>query len=271
MSSLLSGIADGTKVTKLNINDVVTLSASTEGDNKPQSYETGTEWRLYQNGGSIYTTTLTISLPTYGYELESVAITYNTKNSGTLLLASDNTTEIASGTEVTCTGKSISFVVGGSSTKANGQAKITKVVVKANYDALGSWCDSFLGGLVCDPTGRTAPSTDTWATLGNLFLANLTPEMQAYMADYNTSNSKSVVNRALIKYDYIVVKYDTKASAPYVDFIKRVSSGKITLKSNILSIPMEITSSSFAIITFIALASITAIGGYLVIKRRKEN
>ena len=271
MSSLLSGIADGTKVTKLNINDVVTLSASTEGDNKPQSYGTGTEWRLYQNGGSIYTTTLTISLPTYGYELESVAITYSTKNSGTLLLASDNTTEIASGTEVTCTGKSISFVVGGSSTKANGQAKITKVVVKANYDALGTWCDSFLGDLVCDPTGRTAPSTDTWATLGNLFLANLTSEMQAYMANYNTSNSKSVVNRALVKYDYIIEKYNTEAADPYLDFIERIDAGKITLKSNNLFIPMEITSSSFAIITFIALASITAIGGYLVIKRRKEN
>ncbi len=271
MSSLLSGKENATEVTKLNVNDVVTLSASTTGKYKPQSYGDGTEWRLYQNGGSINATKLTISLPEYGYELVSVTITYKTSNSGTLLLASDNTTKITSGAEKACTGKSISFVVGNTGTKTNGQAQITKVVVKANYDALGNWCDSFLGDLACDPTGRTAPSTDTWATLGNSFLANLTPEMQAYMENYNTSNSKSVVNRALIKYDYIVVKYDTKASAPYADFIKRVSSGKITLKSNILSIPMEITSSSFAIITFIALASITAIGGYLVIKRRKEN
>lgn len=271
MSYLLSGKVDGTVVTELNVDDVVTLSASTTGDNEPKAYGTGTEWRLYQNGGSIYATKLTISLPEYGYELISVAITYNTKNSGTLLLASDNATEIASGTEVTCTGKSISFVVGGSSTKANGQAQIKKVVVKANYDALGTWCDSFLGDLACDPTGRTAPSTDTWFTLGNSFLDNLTPEMRSYMANYNTSNSKSVVNRALVKYDYIIEKYNTEASDPYLDFIERIDAGKITLKSNNLFIPMEITSSSFAIITFIALASITAIGGYLVIKRRKEN
>ena len=91
------------------------------------------------------------------------------------------------------------------------------------------------------------------------------------MANYNTSNSKSVVNRALVKYDYIIEKYNTEASDPYLDFIERIDAGKITLKSNNLFIPMEITSSSFAIITFIALASITAIGGYLVIKRRKEN
>lgn len=271
MSSLLSGKENATEVTKLNVNDVVTLSASTTGKHKPQSYGDGTEWRLYQNGSSIDATTLTVSLPEYGYELKSVTITYKANNKGTLLLASDTTKKVTSETEIACTGKSISFVVGNTTTDTNGQAQITKVVVKATYDALGTWCDSFLGDLACDPTGRTAPSTDTWATLGNLFLANLTPEMQKYMANYNTSNSKSVVNRALIKYDYIVVKYDTKASAPYVDFIKRVSSGKITLKSNILSIPMEITSSSFAIITFIALASITAIGGYLVIKRRKEN
>lgn len=271
MSSLLSGKENATVVTELNVDDIVTLSASTTGKYKPQSYGDGTEWRLYQNGGFTNATKLTVSLPEYGYELVSVTITYKTSNSGTLLLASDNTTKITSGAETACSGKSISFVVGNTGTKTNGQAQITKVVVKANYDALGTWCDSFLGDLACDPTGRTAPSTDTWATLGNLFLANLTPEMQAYMENYNTSNSKSVVNRALIKYDYIVVKYDTKASAPYVDFIKRVSSGKITLKSNILSIPTEITSSSFAIITFIALSSITAIGGYLVIKRRKEN
>lgn len=271
MSSLLSGMKNATVITELNVDDIVTLSASTTGTYKPQAYGTGTEWRLYQNGGFTNATKLTVSLPEYGYELVSVTITYGTSNSGTLLLASDNTTKITSGAEIACSGKSISFVVGNTGTKTNGQAQITKVVVKANYDALGTWCDSFLGDLACDPTGRTAPSTDTWATLGNSFLANLTPEMQAYMANYNTSNSKSVVNRALIKYDYIVVKYDTKASAPYVDFIKRVSSGKITLKSSILSIPMEITSSSFAIITFIALSSITAIGGYFVIKRRKEN
>lgn len=271
MSSLLSGKEDGTVVTELNVDDIVTLSASTTGPNKPQAYGTGTEWRLYQNGGSIYATKLTISLPEYGYELESVTITYKTSNSGTLLLASDNTTEIASGAEKACTGKSISFVVGNTGTKTNGQAQITKVVVKANYDALGTWCDSFLGDLACDPTGRTAPSTDTWFTLGNSFLDKLTPEMRSYMANYNTSNSKSVVNRALVKYDYIIEKYNTEASDPYLDFIERIDAGKITLKSNILSIPMEITSSSFAIITFIALASITAIGGYLVIKRRKEN
>ncbi|MDY5669434.1 MAG: Ig-like domain-containing protein [Bacilli bacterium] len=271
MSSLLSGKENATVVTELNVDDIVTLSASTTGPNKPQAYGTGTEWRLYQNGGVTNATKLTVSLPEYGYELKSVTITYNVKNKGTLLLASDTTKKVTSGTEIACTGKSISFVVGNTTTDTNGQAQITKVVVKANYDALGTWCDSFLGDLACDPTGRTAPSTDTWFTLGNSFLANLTPEMRSYMANYNTSNSKSVVNRALVKYDYIIEKYNTEASDPYLDFIERIDAGKITLKSNNLFIPMEITSSSFAIITFIALASITAIGGYLVIKRRKEN
>ena len=271
MSSLLSGMKNATVITELDIDKIVTLSASTTGTYKPQAYGDGTEWRLYQNGGSINATKLTISLPEYGYELVSVTITYKTSNSGTLLLASDNTTKITSGAEKACTGKSISFVVGNTGTKTNGQAQITEVVVKANYDALGTWCDSFLGDLACDPTGRTAPSTDTWFTLGNSFLDNLTPEMRSYMANYNTSNSKSVVNRALVKYDYIIEKYNTEASDPYLDFIERIDAGKITLKSNNLFIPMEITSSSFAIITFIALASITAIGGYLVIKRRKEN
>ena len=271
MSSLLSGMKNATVITELDIDKIVTLSASTTGTYKPQAYGDGTEWRLYQNGGSINATKLTISLPEYGYELVSVTITYKTSNSGTLLLASDNTTKITSGAEKACTGKSISFVVGNTGTKTNGQAQITEVVVKANYDALGTWCDSFLGDLACDPTGRTAPSTDTWFTLGNSFLDNLTPEMRSYMANYNTSNSKSVVNRALVKYDYIIEKYNTEASDPYLDFIERIDAGKITLKSNNLFIPTEITSSSFAIITFIALASITAIGGYLVIKRRKEN
>lgn len=79
------------------------------------------DWRLYQAASGD----LTISAPA-GYVIESVTVTYNSNNSGTLL---NGTTAVASGTEVSVNAQSITFTVGNTGTATNGQARVTAISV----------------------------------------------------------------------------------------------------------------------------------------------
>lgn len=269
----LSNYTENTKIDSFQAGHILTLSASyefTTDSQKPFYSVSSSEWRLYQDSQGTKTTNLTLSLPAYGYEFFSIEFTYNGNNNGVLLDSSGN--KVDKFQEYVCTGKEVNFSVGKTTEDTkNGQVKITSVKVKLAYDTVGTWCSTFLGDLVCDSTGRIAPSKDDWSILGEFYIDDLTIDMQSFVRNFDVVASENIVDRALTKYDYIIAKYNTEASGPYIDFIERISAGKITLKSNNLFMPMEITSSSFAIITFITLASVTAIGGYLVIKRRKEN
>ena len=112
--------ANATKYTSLTMDDNITVSV-TGGGNTGKYYADGNEWRLYQSESAK----LTITAKS-GYVLNSVTITYGTKNSGVLL---DGSTKITSGTAVTVSGSSYEFAVGNNGTATNGQVKITKISV----------------------------------------------------------------------------------------------------------------------------------------------
>ena len=111
---------NGIKVSSMPMDDVITLSASTKGNNG-KVYEKGAEWRLYQSESG----TMTVSSKT-GYVIESITVTFNISNTGTLLY---NNNVVTSGKAVAVSGSSIKFTLGNSSTAKNGQIRVTAVSV----------------------------------------------------------------------------------------------------------------------------------------------
>lgn len=113
ISDMAGNQTDGTKVSSMAMDDVITLSASTKGNNGKIYY--GTEWRLYASD----TGTMTVSSKA-GYVIESITVTFTVKSSGTLKYGES---AVKSGKAVSVSGSSVTFTVGA------GQVKVTKVSV----------------------------------------------------------------------------------------------------------------------------------------------
>lgn len=120
ISDMSGNPTDGTKVSSMAMDDVITLSASTGGNNG-KVYTNGAEWRLYQSDQG----TMTVSSKA-GYVIESIIVTFTNKNSGTLLY---NGNVVTSGKAVSVSGSSVKFTLGNTSTNKNGQIKITAISV----------------------------------------------------------------------------------------------------------------------------------------------
>ena len=105
---------DGTKVSSMTMDDVITLSASTSGNNG-KVYESGKEWRLYYSDEG----TMTVSSKA-GYVIESITVTFTVKSKGTLKYGESSLT---TDTPIVVSGSNVVFTVGA------GQVKVTKVSV----------------------------------------------------------------------------------------------------------------------------------------------
>ena len=112
ISDMSGNQTDGTQVSSMAMDDVITLSASTKGNNG-KVY--GAEWRLYASD----TGTMTVSSKA-GYVIESITVTFTVKSSGTLKYGKS---AVTSGKAVSVSGSSVTFTVGA------GQVKVTKVSV----------------------------------------------------------------------------------------------------------------------------------------------
>lgn len=122
ISEISGTTTNGTVVSSMTMDDVITLSASSDG-NTGKVYSNGADWRFYQNGSGK----LTISAKE-GYELKSATITFTNDKSGTFIY-SDNVIESAK--SVSLSGNSAVFSVGclSSNTKNNGVIKISEISV----------------------------------------------------------------------------------------------------------------------------------------------
>lgn len=121
ISEISGAPTDGTAVSTMKFDEVVTLTASS-GSNNGKVYSSGAEWRFYQSDNG----TLTVTAKN-GYSLEKIKVTYTTKNNGILKIGD---TTIASDSTVDISGKSVVLTVGNSGTAKNGQAKITAIALK---------------------------------------------------------------------------------------------------------------------------------------------
>lgn len=120
--SEISGVtANGTQVSTMKFDDVVTLTASDSGNNG-KVYSAGAEWRFYQSDNG----TLTVTAKE-GYTLEKIKVTYTNKNSGSLMIGN---AALASDSIADVSGNSIVLTVGNTGEATNGQAKITAISLK---------------------------------------------------------------------------------------------------------------------------------------------
>ena len=116
-----SGNSIGDIVTSFDLDDIITVSTS--GDpNCGTFWGTGTyDWRLYQTADGD----ITISASS-GYTISKVTITYGLSNGGSLFSGS---TTISSGAEQTINASSVTYTVGSTTNKTNGQVKVTQISV----------------------------------------------------------------------------------------------------------------------------------------------
>ncbi len=119
-------ISEGSTVVNyktLQLDDVVTMSTTGEGNCGSFWYATGTQWRLYQNKSG----NLVVSLAS-GYKLKSVSFVYEVTNTGTLKDSQGNV--VASGDVYETDASSVEFTVGNTGSATNGQVRITEVTIK---------------------------------------------------------------------------------------------------------------------------------------------
>ena len=112
------GWSNSTKYNTIEMDSYTTVTA-TGGSNTGKYYTSGTNWRIYQNESPTVTITST-------KVISKVKITYSINNTGVLTLEGQN---ISSGTEVEVNGNTVTFSVGNTGTKTNGQVRITKIEV----------------------------------------------------------------------------------------------------------------------------------------------
>ena len=115
-----NGWVDATQYTEFDADANITVSV-TGGGNTGKYYVNGNNWRIYQNESPA----ITIAAAN-GKTIKSVKISYTVSNNGVLTLNGNN---VETDTLVTVDAASITFGVGNTSTKTNGQVRITAIEI----------------------------------------------------------------------------------------------------------------------------------------------
>lgn len=135
-----------------------------------------------------------------------------------------------------------------------------------------SIADSLMNDITCN-NGATAPSTSTWGSISTAY-GNIPAAMKYEKALLTggtaDEESEDVIEQALARYDYIVGKYNKgQGITAYNDFLGRnpspISNSRIILNSIVNN-----SGNTVAIIVIISMISVTVIGGYFFLRKRKE-
>ena len=125
------------------------------------------------------------------------------------------------------------------------------------------WADDFLANIGCTANGSKEPTGD-WEAFESSYEVLLSADKTILQgATGNVSGTN--IEQAVRLYDYIIGKYGT---TNYNDFIGRNPS-KLGYNSSIFAITNS--GSMTALIVITSLASVTAIGAFVFIKKRKED
>ena len=119
-SCTISSGNNATNYKTLTLDSNISMIAGGTGQNEG-SFWSGVQWRLYQSGNGKVTVSAS-----EGYKIQSVKFVYSNSNNGVL---KNGSTNVTSGTEVAVNNSSITLTVGNTSTKTNGQVRITDVTV----------------------------------------------------------------------------------------------------------------------------------------------
>ena len=159
--------------------------------------------------------------------------------------------------------------------------QVSQLSIVAENDKFASdFVDTYTAS--CNADAGSYTSLD-WTKAKNHFNA-LNDSTEFVNATYTTSGSgsstvvtpgedvRTCVAQAVAKYDYIVLKYNSTTTTVFEEFMGRIDAGKISYSGKIMPSILGISNSSSAtaIIVIVSLVSITAIGGYFFIRKRKE-
>lgn len=141
--------------------------------------------------------------------------------------------------------------------------------------SLESWCEDFLSELTGgeDPICKGYGITDTtkleeaWTDLGARYLVEVSDDVKYIIEGATADESGTAIERVAALYDWCVTHY----SASICDrFIDRASNGSGLVTNNNTILPAVNSETSIAIIVVISIVSVSAIGGYFFLRKRKE-
>lgn len=149
-------------------------------------------------------------------------------------------------------------------------------ITTATLAEADEWAQLFLKGVTCDGDGSI--TKDQWSTLSGSY-ALLSEDAKDVFEKIPTHGKEdgTYAEAAVARYDYILIKYGIGASAPkHTDFMGRFSEGGINQNVPTAQAPISVfgsmdNSTPIMLVVIISVVSLTAVGGYIFLKRRKEN
>ena len=158
----------------------------------------------------------------------------------------------------------------------SGTVKLYRLKASDNADA---YAQLFLGAFTCDSSGINKPTFGwkeegvtrwTWALLATEY-NTLTPVEKEQFRLGVASESGTNIEKAIARYDYVVGKYyKTGLDTSFTDFMNRDPSPVGSSRAILNSVIGE-SGNTVAIIVIISVVSVSAVGGYFFIRKRKEN
>ena len=126
----------------------------------------------------------------------------------------------------------------------------------------------FMDKITCDGNGNITSSSTNWTAVADMF-NHLTADVQDEIKETVAAASGTNIAKAMYQYDYIVF---FKHYSGYNDFAERANSlGKaFSERANMPALISRENNSLVSIIVIVSLISVTAIGGYFFIRRRKS-
>lgn len=126
---------------------------------------------------------------------------------------------------------------------------------------IGRYTDAFLSAGLCD-NGVTAPDTAKWNTLSTSY-SDLSAACKLELQTATANEDGTCAERTVARYDYILGKYGTTS---YSNFMGRT----VTPAGSASVLSTMNVDNNIVIIVVISVVSLTALGGYFFIRRRKE-
>ena len=141
--------------------------------------------------------------------------------------------------------------------------------------ALINFAKTFNTTMACDDGGDTANIASKWSSASSAFTAALGTlsesdqvVMKRLVANASSVEGGDTVQDMLARYDYIVAKYKLGDS----DFLhSSANRGAVSYAPRINILSNVETTNITPIIVVISLISVSAVGGYFMMRRRKEN
>ena len=138
------------------------------------------------------------------------------------------------------------------------------------------FAETFINAITCDSTGNNAPTLSTsWSNLASIYnnMGSITEQNLLKNATYTVSGSNvsatdgtnAIIALAMSKYDIIVGKYS------YNDFISRKGTGAYGYSRRSINNTSFLNSSQIpTIVVIMSLVTVTCLGGYFYLRKKKE-